>query len=562
MSTKDLSAKVSRHHSSHAGYMRRNNALCQGSSHTSKFDFNLHTGQYPWGTGDPSQKLLSSRSLGGLDTEPYFSLANFGMYVHVDNELVHYYTQLAERARVEDLIVNNVQPWHRQYPELAFHRTGDFKNCQVLVCDSSIQIMTEKQPRNAVLSVQCDVINSYLPLYNDLECRTRFYDAGKLADQFDDEGRITSQTSSRINYDEDINGVQLKFGSNFWVHRMSILTKHLRNARMLEENAARAKIDMDVRRRLQYLTAVQELYGTRRDTNQTECLLTILWRFRQTKSTDEAGQTNWRVARFTSEQACSVKTEKIHLVEEMKPLLDNTVQTTSMYPTLPLDFSHQSFSHHPHQLDLDSFSGSLLEGISDFSNPQSASAPSMTTDFSNHSLPSLSHSQDNGMAHSQEYDPNNINFTGGHINICLEPAIDLAAYEGYASTNPTSMDALQSIAGLEHVHNGAEFDFSGLGVNLTPYAPKPWTCTDIIERLEGLVEQHTELGDHTLEQDIAGHGVLHHGQLDHGLWKLQSPFPEDTGLGADGRSKDDQLPQEQERGLLNFGDRGEKFRLF
>lgn len=542
--------------------MRRSNALGHGSSQTSKFDFNSHTGHYAWDTGGSPQKLLSLRSLTGLDTEPYFSLANFGMYVHVDNELVHYYTQLAERARVEDLIVNDVQPWHRQYPELAFHRTGDFKNCQVLVCDSSIQIMTEKLPRNAVLSVQCDIINSYLPLYDDLECRTRFYDAGKLADQFDDEGRITSQTSSRINYDKDMNGVQLKFGSNFWVHRMSVLTKHLRNARMLEENAARAKIDMDVRRRLQYLTAAQELYGTRRDTNQTECLLTILWRFRQTKSTDEAGQTNWRVVRFTSEQAHSVKAENLDLVEERNPLLDTTGPSTSMYLSLPLDFSHQSFSQHPHQLDLDSFSSFGVEGLSDFSNPQSASAPSMTTDFSTQSLPSLSHSQDTGMAHSQDYDPNSIDFTGGHINTCLEPAIDLGAYEGYAATNSTSMDALQSVDGLEHVHNSTEFDFSGLGVSLMPYAPKPWSHTDIIERLEGFVEQHPELSDHTSDQDIAGHGVLHHGQLDHGLWKLQSPFPEDTGLGADGRAKDDQLSQDQGHGLLNYGDRGEKFRLF
>ena len=558
----DLIAKKSRHHGSHIGHGRSRHANPHVSDPTSKYDFASQSAQDTWDGYMSSQNLSNSHSILGSTDDSYFKLTNFAMFVQVLDRKVHSFTQLNPCARLDDLCVSDIQSWNRQYPELAFHRTQNWQDSHVLVCDSSIQIMAERQPQNAELSVQCDILSANLEYYDNLESRTRFYDAGKLADQFDEKGRVSSQTCSMVHYDQETSRVSLPFGSHFWARRMSILGKHFRDARLLDEHAARVKVDMDVRRRLQYLTAVQELHGTRRDTtNESDCVLTILWRFHQTKSTDEAGQTNWRVVRFNTEQS---RKEQMDIVDEKQQLLDPTAQSGSMYPTLRLDFSQQPFPQHAHQLDLESLSTIALEGLSDFSNPQSASAPSMTTDFSTQSLPSLSHSQETAITHPQDYhDPNNIDFTGGHINLCLEPAINLTAYEHYDSTHANTMDALQSITGLEHSQHGNAFeDFSSLGVNMTPYAPKPWVCTDIIERLEGLVEQQ-EFADHTAaDQDIAGHGVLHHGQMEHGLWKLQSPFPEDAGLGADSRTKEEPLDPEQERGLLNFGERGEKFRLF
>ena len=552
MSVQDLTAKKGRHHGSNIHHLRTANGH-HASDPGSKYDFSSRSGQNMW-EGYP-QRLSSSLPA----PESQFRLANFAMFVQVMERKVHSFTQLSQCARQDDLNIRDSEPWNRQYPEFAFHGTRHWKNRQVLVCDSSIQIMAEKQPQNAELSVQCDVSSTDLAYYENLESRSRFYDAGKLADQYDEKGRAISQTCSKIHYDKETGRISLPFGSHFWARRMSILGKHFRDARLLDEHAARIKVDMDVRRRLQYLTAVQELYGTRRGTDRSECLLTILWRFHQTKSMDEAGQTNWRVVRFTLEQA---RKEKVQMVEDIKqPMLDQAGQ----FPTLRLDFPHPAFTQHASQLDLDSLSAIALEGLSDFSNPQSASAPSMTTDFSTQSLSSLSHSQDTALTHTQDYhDPNNIDFTGGHINLCLEPAINLTAYENYDTTHATSIDALQSIAGLEHSHHDNTFgDFSGLGVNMTPYAPKPWVCTDIIERLEGLVEQQDQYVEHpTTEQDIAGHGVLHHGQMENGLWKLQSPFPEDAGMGADATTKEEPLDQEQERALLSFGERGEKFRLF
>lgn len=519
----------------------------------------------------PSSIALANL-LSGQEDAPY-TVANFDMFVEVAKRHAHDFTQLSNsKPRLDDLHIADISSWHKQYPEFRFHKPEQLRGHHVLICDASIKVMTIERVAGATLSITFDLRSQIdLSVYDSIECRTCFFDNGRVADQPDGDraqGKA-KETRTHEEYHADQGVMHVHFGSKFWVHKMQRLGDLLAKASAQEELPARSHCEEMVRRELQNMTASQNIYGVK-DGEQIP-LLTILWRFSQTRSSHESGRMTWRVANFGHHRDRKwIKEEELSHIRNAKELLATHTTSSlsmlsiptshSMYPTLPLDFNHP-FGPSQAQLDLDALA---LEGMgsSDFSNPNSASAPSLATDYSQtHSLPSLTHSQDtSGNANPQSYpDANDFDFDGGHITIsgCLEPAIHLGAsvYDSYNPNGnvnlgvnglphhtPNTLPNLSSIAGLDaqtqHSLSVSDHAFSDLAslANMSAsmpngcYATKPsWHHPSLISHLENAAESFG-VGDMIDEGGGMMDGVG-------GMWKMQGGgigFGEDTGVGAEG----------------------------
>lgn len=551
MSKEDLGK--SRKGSSSYGHLR--NRL-----QSSKYNFNQRAGN----SCAPLQNLSNIHSHINPKPEVAYTITQFAILVEANKQPVHYVTQLAENARLPDLNFTDTTSWHKQYPELNFHRTEEWKDRQIIVCDASIKIMRSASPPGAEISVYHYFESQHdLSALEPLRCRTRFYDGGELADQFPNGDKHPPQKESwgdcAYDHAPSDRSRKLRFGSVFWARRMSSLRQRV-NACEHEEPKQRGRLEINVRKDVQYMTAVQDIYGTKSDTGEKHCFLTILWRFHQTRNPNEPGKMTWRVVNLPPPaQPSWVKGEETDTAKDLRFILNSTTSSVpaSIYPSLPLEFPHQPFAHHPPQLDLDSLSAISIDALCDFSNPNSASTHNMVADYSHtQSLPRLVHSQDTHAAHAQDYqDPNDIDFTGGHINLHLGPAINFGTYDSYTTHTP-ALNTLNPIGSLEPTHPDTSFGDLGLGVAMTScYPSKPWHYNDLISRIEGAAEQSQDMfGQTTTAQDqhVVGHGVLHDGQMAQGLWKLQTGFGEDTGVGA---VHDDGRKEHHAQGILDMIER-------
>lgn len=566
-------------------------------------DRNLHLGHLRGrrhsfdSRGDPAQNgqnvfpgLPSSLALAKIQSgyeEALYTVVDFGMFVQVADKAdcqsgkapkqhVHDFTQLTSNSRLADLTVASTTSWHKQYPEFNFHPIDEFKHRRVIVCDASLKVMTMERPAEAKLNINFDLSSrADLGAYDSLECRTRFFEHGKPTDQIegDDDGpqKRVRHTLTRAEYYPAHNGLlRVKFGARFWSHKMQKLGNVLRKAGE-EEQATRSRWEAAVRKELQYMTAAQDVYGV--SAGEHRCLLTILWRFHQTRSSHEPGRMSWRVVSFRGKRD-EIKYEDMDdlkmtsAIEPTSSLLATTtmasplVASCSAYPSLPLDFPPPFGTAPPAPPPLDFDALALDSMAADFSAPASASAPSLATDYSQpHSLPSVSDLHSLAATHPPPpgaFDAaHDFDFHAGHISIvgCLEPAISsISAYDTFHSVQPNVTHPPSSI----HTHShhalvGLDPDPALPSLSLMPpdpvvslpgcYPIKPsWPHANLIPHLESAAEHFSEL---------MGQGVLHEAPGGDALWKLQSGFGEDMGMGSYGGGKGVGVG---ERG------RGEKFR--
>lgn len=591
MSTEDMGGRRNRHSSAHYGNLRSRHQ-------SSKYDYSQGGSSLYHGLGQLPSSLALAKVQAGQEDVPYM-VAAFSMFVQVDGRSVHNFSQLTSNSRLSDLTVTDTTSWHKQYPEFNFHRTDELKKHHVLVCDASIKVMTMERPQGAKLDIDFDLRSQVdLSIYDSLECRTRFFENGKPAYQISEQERKVKETRTEALYfPQPQSLLRLKFGANFWAQQLRKLSHVLRKAGE-EEQSARVKYETLVRRELQYMTAMQNIYGVK--DGEATCVLTVLWRFNQTRSSHEPGRVTWRVVDFGRRERRWIKEEvdeSTNLTRALGPIVSSSsmippipTSTNSIYPSLPLDFHTQPFSQHPPPLDLDALG---LESISsDFSNPNSATAPSLATDYSQ------AHSQDIpiSQAHPEYPDTNDFDFNGGHITMsgCLEPAINLGAYDSYGSQHShdqvlNSIHSLHSITGLEHhdphahTHQNDNFTDLALGVSMENcYATKPtWHHPSLISHLESAAETYSDLMamqnssgqvENVMSGIDVGHGVLHGLGHDTGIWKLQSVFEENTGVGAHdvGGRKDsvtgraDDVGGQGHGSLLEFMERGrdERYRPY
>ncbi|KAJ4366464.1 hypothetical protein N0V83_008100 [Neocucurbitaria cava] len=518
----------------------------QNTVASSKYDYNAATPHFWPQFGALQSNLAMNEGLTGETSTSPYAVTDFTMLVEDDDQPVHHFTQLLSDGRLGDLNVTDSTSWRRQYPELDFLRSqiDDWtkKDRKVLVCDASIKIMTDPRP-NANLSITFNLQSQRdLSHFDSLECTTRFYDSGDIAPdpQFDGaNAHDLKEHRTPCDYMPDQHGssgcLRIAFGSRFWVNRM------------LRYQSLRHKDENCVSRSLLRLTATQDVYGIERGTGKAQCVLTILWRFTQTRSSAEVGSMTWRTASFNNCHAVAMEQKWIkeddHMGatmedmdaghEEVEECSNSAPEEPALYhhvSQLPLDFQHPHAAyptyavqppngHGPPQLSLD-----ILASMHPDLEHHSASAPTTasTADYSQQSL-SLSHSQDTVPTYAHD---NDFDFNGGHITItgAFEPAINLAAYESFASQG-SGLDGLHALAGLEgdglaglglavnannelvtvsHHHNGGGMqDPADL---TTCYSTKPnWHHSNLISSLENAAEQyhhHPYLG--------GGTGAVHH----------------------------------------------------
>ncbi|KAJ4357592.1 uncharacterized protein N0V89_002168 [Didymosphaeria variabile] len=553
MSTEDMGGRGGRgRHGSHFGHHRHRHA-------SSKYDHSQADTDLQQSLGYLPSSVALAKLLSGHEESPY-TVANFDMFVEVAKRHAHDFTQLSNsKARLDDLHITDTNSWHKQYPEFKFHRTEHFRDHHVLICDATIKVMTMERLAGATLSITFDLRSQDdLSVYDSIECRTRFFENGRVADQPDGDraqGKAR-ETRTQEEYHAEHGLMHVHFGSKFWVHQMQKLGDLLGKASAQEEQPARTRYEELVRRELQNMTAAQDIYGIK-DGEQVR-LLTILWRFSQTRYSHEAGRMTWRVANFGHRREKKwMKDEELSHIRNAKELhpshtssslsmLSIPTSSHSMYPTLPLDFNHPFGNTQP-QIDLDA-----LDALAstDFSNSNSATAPSLANDYSQtHSLPSLTHSQDTSGVPQQpgSYpDANDFDFDGGHITISgclapLEPAIHLGTYDSYAPNvngmhhHNNTLPNLSSITGLESQHTLPENAFGDLaslahistaGMPGGCYATKPsWHHPSLISQLENAAEQ---FGMPDMLPEDGNHG----GLMGMGFVEIAVGvgFAEDTGL--------------------------------
>lgn len=536
MSTEDMSSR--------GGRGRLTNSHSRHRNASSKYGISQANVELHQSMGYLPSSVALAR-IQSYEESPY-TVANFDMFVEASDIREHAFSQISNsRSQFDDVYVVDSTAWHKQYPEFKFHQLDDFKDHHVLVCDATIKVMTTKTPPGAELKITFDLHSQCdLSVYDSIECHTRFFENGKLASQPDGETHTYEEYKAKHSI------MHVHFGSGFWVQKMRKLGDLLSKASAQEELAARTNYTERVRGELQNMTASQDIYGVR--DGEEVCLLTILWRFSQTRTSNDAGRMAWRVINFGNRSDSWVKEEEMEHIRNAKELIPVSYTPTSLnmltmptpsqplYPSIPLDY-HHSFDNHQPPLDLDVLG---LEAITapDFSQPNSAS--SLVTDFSTaHSLPPLSHAQDPiGVSQSQDFtDINDFDFTSGHITIsgCLEPAINLGTYD-YAPSHPStslslSLPTLSSMS--THLSTSdqalADLELSSLaginaGMTTNCYATKPsWHHPSLISHLESAAEQFG-VGDLM--------GADEQGLMEGGLWKLQAVFGgEDTGVGAEGR---------------------------
>jgi serine/threonine protein kinase len=220
-----------------------------------------------------------------------YSLTEFTMFVGQDDQLVHYVTQLDPKGKLIDLDLP-IPEWQRQYPEFDFLQS-QMSHClhkrNILNCNASIRITNRRYPRGS-LSITCNLETQQdLSVFTSVECTTRFYDSGKIEPdlRFDvQDSKSLKESRTPCDYKADFgrrNSVlRVAFGSKFWV------------SRIIKYQSIMHTDESSVRQSLLHLTATQDIYGTKTG-GETEHLLTILWRFRQTRDLVEVGSTNWRV---------------------------------------------------------------------------------------------------------------------------------------------------------------------------------------------------------------------------------------------------------------------------
>ncbi|KAG9198286.1 hypothetical protein G6514_010307 [Epicoccum nigrum] len=417
--------------------------------------------------------LRSSLGLGlNVTTEiaPY-TVTDFTMLIEDEggDHPVHDFTRLSRDGRQQDLHVTDTTIWNRQYPEFAFlQKQADkwTRKCQkVLVCDASIKVMTEKRPY-AHLLIDLDLQSSRdLRPFDSLVCTTRFYDDGVMDPDplFDgsQQSHDLKEHRSTCQYFPDPHGatgkLKLGLGSRFWVNRMS------------KYQSLRHKNGGLVGRSLMKLTATQDVYGVD-PSGAAECLLTVLWRFRQTRDSAEVGVMKWRAIAFGAPQMELKQewTEAEPLSEIDSDLLDTinaTCTETSTIQHTEAPYAHvlidQEHHHQQQQLPLQHHT------------PYAYPAPSQTpplhlptaTDHSFPPLPHLSHSQDTA---ASGYDLNEFDFTGGRIDIsgAFSPTMLAAAYEESAGAFQGGGGEVLGMDMSSHAHavgGGVGVGISGLG---------------------------------------------------------------------------------------------------
>ncbi|KAF2493912.1 hypothetical protein BU16DRAFT_562868 [Lophium mytilinum] len=523
----------------------------------------------------------------------YFTPFDFEMYVRDTQEdppkHIYTFTKFPKdiSPKLSDVYVHNNRQWRTLYPSLSHVPIDNFQDCDIIVCDASISVMTDTLPKDAELAIQLELKGeAYHTNFDSFSARTSLFNADSATRPSSATQINAHEPDAELGYNSSLpSHYTVPFCSKFWAQKIHNLNMLFRRAQAHHDPEERAKMEQQVRTSLGRLTATQEIFAVPKGGEKPVRVAAIFWRFSQTSGRDE-GRAVWRSVVYQRQQqqqqqalqqvlpvqrapepAMPVEVDEIYPVSQHPP---------TAYPALSFDLpphQHQQHQpiydhltlndttsqHHHHPFDLDTLSTMALQGA--FA-PASYPEPSQ-------GLPSLTHSYDSSIdlqpdhAASQHFSVvggggvggmshNDLDFTGGSISIHLEPAIDLPNYHdldipGNGFHDPPPQQ--QQLGGFDESGGHGQGDAGANLFTVESAFGRPWgSYQELMERLEShpaAQARELELESQGLQAaggHEAGEGV--------GLWKLQSPFAEDEG-----RVKEEEAGQGQgQEGV--FGGRG------
>ncbi|KAK7541079.1 TEA/ATTS domain family-domain-containing protein [Phyllosticta citribraziliensis] len=427
MAKVDTSGRHKRHHSTD---LLRRPIGPQASMRSLEYnpviqDTYLHHAQLP----PPQQILSSSTTL----TPACFEM-NARDTTSDPPRSLHCFTHFAKRAERQSLAYNDPQtanlPKHLR--ELLEDRTTD---SDVILADSSIMLMAKHIAKDSdELGIQIEFSSSYNHSHYDrFESHTRFYNGNDLA---------TSPIRSVLGYDMNsrrLHAVAGTFGSGFWAAKLGPLSMKMREANKKAKTlipamgAAQAedeellKVKENVKAALASLSAVQEIFAIPREGGNGypephNRILVVGWTFRHAEPGTE-GETTWRRVMLPHQTPPSCKDEPLKHQESFAAVPKQESQYSFEIPPTasglitPTTSTQPSFdgtaSGNPFDLDPLTSMGLTLPQPMPLSLASSGGGPHM----------------------SAEMDANALDFTGGHINVWMEPAVSMHGGSNASTTN-------------------------------------------------------------------------------------------------------------------------------
>ncbi|KAJ5746633.1 hypothetical protein N7520_011815 [Penicillium odoratum] len=199
--------------------------------------------------------------------------------------------------------LENVNGWRTSFPELSSIIDEGSLDCDIIMLEVNLQLMTDFPPPGSRLGIQLDLDFAHptagdvfmVGQMEDWTCSTRIYESGRA--QMETYHPLPKPQSTKI---------KPLFESQWWAKLFTELTQ---DKRIAEDSAQQENIqstDERTRRYLRSLSAVQEIRATppssRRLSNafqghgqqdESERMAILVWKFRQTRP-GEVGTTTWR----------------------------------------------------------------------------------------------------------------------------------------------------------------------------------------------------------------------------------------------------------------------------
>ncbi|KAF2090993.1 TEA-domain-containing protein [Saccharata proteae CBS 121410] len=418
MAKDDSEHRSNRHHHSEAAMLRRR---MPGYHQIRQLDFNCvdqgitYSSQRDDPLPPPSHVLTSNTTAPDPSIEPGY----FEMYVHDTSQgtarSLHTFTKIEDRPEHSALVLTDASQEALLPHHLRELLGGKTPECNVIIANASIALMDGKLPQGVELGINLELTTTYDHTSVDhFESNAHFFSGANGVVQCD----------GQLGYSLDTRRLHAKtgiFASGFWARKFVELSSKLREANRKHNNlmpnrGQAAATDEDVQRlrdgvreELSGLSAVQEIFAVRRTGYEgqeftAERILIIGWTFKQAER-GKPGRTSWKRVIFPSPPKEELPKQE-HQPQQYAPLTLELPANPNpaMLPSTQSSFDQSSF-------ELDPLSTIGMTGLP--TNVSSAAPP----------LPDM----------SQE------DFTGGHINIYLEPTMSMQGYYDISS-QPSPLD--------------------------------------------------------------------------------------------------------------------------
>jgi hypothetical protein len=368
---------------------------------------------------------------------------------HESHRIVHEFTSLRRMPQLSSITINDPERLVKDYPQLSCYSHEEVLRTQVIAAEATIRLGSGKLPDKAELGIRLELnSNGNLDKYDSFSCRAQFYEHGQLLKfripEKDEHGNHTGKTfedtevSDRIEYDSVKKRLgNVHFGSDFWAQKLALSMSCLKKTNSYRAKAdgcddaqqaikyetAAKEAENNLMKSFQTLTALQDITATLRSNGKTERLLLVCWRFEQCIDENNVGETTWR--NVIVNQASS------------QPAVPGAL------PYLLQPVKGESLSQVKWEDGAMNVGGSADTGATTLQQPFDHTQAYALPDFSSIAMHGLPTTVTGGEIPSQLYTDNDLDFTGGHIQLNLAQQLPVSmALDTYQHDAGMGNDAL------------------------------------------------------------------------------------------------------------------------